>query len=230
VKRPRLLDLYSGAGGMAMGLFRAGFDVVGVDHQPQPHYPFPFILGDAIDVLRRMLAGEKFLATGGRWYGIEDFDAVHASPPCQRYSCSAKGAGTSKRHPDLVEPTRQVLRASGLPWTMENVPGSPLNASIVLCGSMFGLEVRRHRLFETEPCLFRLVPSCDHSGRVFSVFGHGAGNRNGKKRSDTGTVAEWRRAMGIDWMTRNELSQSIPPAYGFFIGSQLIRILDQGEV
>ena len=190
-----------------MGYHRAGFDVVGVDNRPMPRYPFEFHQADALEYLRE----------NGR-----EFDAIHASPPCQAYSVATKRAGTSHRHPDMVDEVRQVLRGIGKPWVIENVPGSPLQQDLVLCGSMFGLEVRRHRIFETEPCLWTLVQPCDHSGRIYSVFGHGSGNKN---RSDHGSVADWKRAMGIDWMIREELIQAIPPAYCEYIGRRLIERL-----
>ena len=206
--KPRLLDLYCGAGGCAMGYHRAGFDVVGVDNRPMSRYPFQFHQADALE----------YLAAHGA-----DFDAIHASPPCQRYSNAAKRANTHMRHPDSVGPCRDALESAGLPYVIENVPGSPLRTWFKLCGTMFGLKVRRHRYFEVNWNLPVMLPfQCDHSYRVFSVFGHGSGNRNGKKRPDAGTVAEWRDAMGIDWMVRDELSQAIPPAYTEFIGKRLI--------
>ena len=209
--RPKLLDLFCGAGGCSVGYHRAGFDVVGVDNRSMPRYPFEFHQADALE----------FLAAH-----TSEFDAVHASPPCQRYSNAAKRAGTHLRHPDSVEPCRKALEACGLPYVIENVPGSPLRTWFKLCGTMFRLKVRRHRYFEVNWDLPVMLPfQCDHSYRVFSVFGHGSGNRNGNKRPDAGTVAEWKDAMGIDWMIRDELSQAIPPAYTEFIGRQLISVL-----
>lgn len=221
--RPRLLDLFCGAGGCSVGYHRAGFDVVGVDNRPQPRYPFAFHQGDAIQVLRDLGDGYAICAAN-RLYHLRDFDAIHASPPCQRYSNAAKRAGTHLRHPDSVGPCRDALKAAGLPFVIENVPGSPLRTWFKLCGTMFGLQVRRHRYFEVNwdlPVMHGL--HCDHSYRVFSVFGHGSGSRN--KRPDAGTVAEWRTAMGIDWMVRDELAQAIPPKYTEFIGRQLLPIV-----
>jgi DNA (cytosine-5)-methyltransferase 1 len=235
----RILDLFCCAGGAGMGYHRAGFEVVGVDIKPQPRYPFPFILGDAIDVLTRMLQGEKFLASDGRWYGIEDFDAIHASPPCQKYTRMNKGLlqsqGRNKVHPDLIEPTRRALRATGLPYVMENVEGAPLLDPIMLCGSSFNLLVQRHRLFESN--LFLMSMTCTHSlqvydkpalhrltghrkatmSRVVGCYGHGRGKGDDKQA--------WSTAMGIDWMIRAEIAQAIPPAYTEFIGRQLLAIL-----
>lgn len=135
----RLLDLYCGAGGCAVGYSRAGFDVVGVDLNPMPRYPFEFHQGDALDYLRE--------------HGHE-FDVIHASPPCQAY-CSLKSMPNAKVHPDLVAPTREALEATGKPYVIENVPGAPLLSPTMLCGTMFGLgtgdaDLRRHRLFETN--------------------------------------------------------------------------------
>lgn len=206
---PLLLDLFCKAGGCTKGYQRAGFRVVGVDIEPQPRY-----CGDEFHQADAM----QFLREHHR-----RFQAVHASPPCQRFSRAALRAGTAHRHPDLLTPTRSCLQSVGLPFIIENVPGAPLRTWFKLCGTMFGLKVRRHRYFEVNWDLPVLHPfRCDHSYRVFSVFGHGSGNKN---RSDYGTVAEWKDAMGIDWMIRDELSQAIPPAYTEYIGRQLMAVL-----
>ena len=227
MSRPRILDLFCGAGGAAMGYSRAGFDVVGVDIKPQPRYPFEFIQADAIDMLRQGVfrAGHYWLPDAG------DFDAIHASPPCQFYS-STRFLPQAKRkdHVDLVGPTRAALKAARLPYVIENVIGAPLVDAVVLCGSSFGRPIRRHRLFESTVAL--LVPPCTHREypRIYQstspdgrrkkrltswigVYGgtHYAGE--GKRR---------REAMGIDWMTLAELSQAIPPDYTELIGLQLI--------
>src|SRR5688500_14342326 len=125
-RRPRLLDLFSGAGGCSVGYHRAGFDVVGVDVRPQPRYPFTFHQGDALEFCRAH---------------AHEFDAIHASPPCQAYSVSRHiNAGPdAKQHPDLVDATREELERARLPWVMENVVGAPMHRPIVLCGLMFGL-------------------------------------------------------------------------------------------
>ena len=153
--KPRLLDLFCGAGGAGMGYHRAGFDVVGVDIKPQPNYPFGFHLGYAQDVLNHLIAGGIAEFRGGRdgrWFNLEAFDAIHASPPCQRYSTATKRNGTQDDHPDLIGPTRELLKQAGLPYVIENVVAAPLEG-FVLCGTSFGLEtdgyrLRRHRLFE----------------------------------------------------------------------------------
>lgn len=225
--RPRLLDLFCGAGGAGVGYSRAGFDVVGVDLVAQPHYPFEFWLWDALLYLKQ-------------WDGSLRFDAIHASPPCPRYSV-LRHANVTKGsdHPDLVDATRELLEATGLPWVMENVPGAPMTPQIVLCGSMFGLgsgerQLRRHRLFESNVMLMQ--PQCQHKGEAIGVYGGGPTGRytfengirkglKGRRGGYQGRVDERREAMGIDWMTSKELNNAIPPAYTEFIGKQLIQHL-----
>ena len=218
--RPRLLDLFCGAGGAAMGYHRAGFEVVGVDVRPQPNYPFEFHQMDALE------AG---------WYG---FDAIHASPPCQAYSVlrhAAEHKGSD--YVDLVDETRDLLRSTGLPYVIENVPGAPLDASVVLCGSMFGLgangrQLRRHRLFESNVPM--MSSPCNHQGEAIGVYGGGPTGRytfgNGAKKDYynrrggyQGTIAEKREAMGIDWMNAREINQAIPPAYTEWLGAYLLQ-------
>ncbi len=203
-KRPILLDLFSGGGGAAMGYFLAGFRVIGVDVVFQPHYPFEFHQADALT------------------YPLEGFDVIHASPPCQAFTAARTLKGNY--HPDLLSPIRQRLVASNSRWVIENVPGAPMRGGIVLCGSQFGLGVRRHRWFEIDPPLACLVPSCNHSKPTICVVGHG-----GNSRIDSGinkwSADEGRKAMGINWMSRDELSQAIPPAYTEFIGRQLMKAI-----
>jgi DNA (cytosine-5)-methyltransferase 1 len=215
----RLLDLFCGAGGCAVGYHRAGFtDIVGVDLKPQPRYPFAFVQGDALE----------YLAEHGR-----EFDAIHASPPCQAYtSMRSLGKGAGKNAPDLVGPTRDLLEASSRPWVIENVPGAPLFNAVMLCGSMFGLRVRRHRLFESS--FFMLgITSCEHKPGALAVYGdhpedaflHAKSMPQGSvKRAPTIDAA--RLAMGIDWMVWKEITQAIPPAYTEFIGKQLLSHLE----
>lgn len=219
--RPKILDLFCCAGGAAAGYAAAGFDVVGVDIAPQPNYPFEFIEGDALDVLRRMLDG---LPVGG--YALSDFAAIHASPPCPLYS-RVTGFHPSARatHPDLVAPSRELLAGTGLPWVMENVPGSPLRRDLVLCGEMFGLRVHRHRWFETGGFLAMQPPHSRHRLRGARTNCH---IEQGFTRWVTGNFADLADAgdaMGIGWMTRGELAQAIPPAYTEFIGRQLVEHL-----
>ena len=205
--RPRLLDLFCGAGGAAVGYHRAGFDVVGVDIKPQPRYPFEFHQADAMT------------------FPLDGFDAIHASPPCQVFVTRGRTQRRADRpaHQNLVDATRVRLDGALVPWVMENVATSTLRRDLILCGSMFGLQVRRHRHFEGNPPLLPFTPCCDHSRPIFGVYGHGAGPK--KERTDWGTVADWRRAMGIDWMTRDEITQAIPPAYTEFVGRHLIGAL-----
>jgi DNA (cytosine-5)-methyltransferase 1 len=216
--KPRLLDLFCGAGGAAMGYQQAGFDVVGVDIVDQPRYPFEFHQADALT------------------YPLDGFDAVHASPPCQAFTAyRRKGHGVGDGYPDLIAPMRSRLQTSGLPYVIENVPGAPLENPVQLCGSSFGLDVRRHRLFESSLALLALL--CDHGWQKprFPC----ATNRLNLRR--TVEVGVWRiplqvqqRAMGIDWMTLEELSEAIPPAYTEHIGRQLRSVIrdkdDRGRV
>ncbi len=221
--RPRLLDLFCGAGGAAMGYHRAGFDVVGVDIKPQPHYPFEFRQGNALEV-----AG--WISGRGNW--IEGFDAIHASPPCQRYSDLAYRNGNADEHPDLIGPTRKLLEATGRPYVIENVEGAPLIDPVRICGSFFnlgasGYRLRRHRLFETNWPVRGRRCSCPLDRRpVIDVSGGGpthAPRTDGKGgRTYKGTADQARAAMGIDWMTKAELNEAIPPAYTELIGHQLL--------
>ena len=225
MSRPRLLDLFCGAGGAAMGYYRAGFDVVGVDIKPQPHYPFEFVQMDALDAL---MPG-SFANT---------FDAIHASPPCQAYTpmsnrWRANGKAT-REHPRLIEPTRKMLTVAGKPWVLENVPGAPVRPDVKLCGYSFGLRVHRHRLFEVNASTLILgVPySCrgwkDHVG----VYGdHPDGGRLWDRKDGhvplrrAASIEDGRDAMGIDWMDWPELKEAIPPAYTEWIGGQLRAVL-----
>lgn len=229
----RLLDLFSGAGGCARGYQRAGFHVVGVDNRSQPRYAGDeFVQADALEVLRLLIAGGS---CGGRV--LSDFVAIHASPPCQKYSVLRNAAADrGSEHPDLVAPVRALLLSAGLPYVIENVPGSPLNHCVVLCGSMFGLgaggrQLRRHRLFETTFPV--MSPPCQHVGEAIGVYGGGATGRytfgNGAERDRyrrrgawQGTADEGREAMGIDWMTHAENTQAIPPVYTEHIGDYLM--------
>lgn len=217
--RPRLLDLFCCAGGAAMGYSRAGFDVVGVDINPQPRYPFQFIQADALSI------------------DIVGYDAVHASPPCQGYSDMRHAPG-AKGAPLLIDQVRQKLIASGLPYIIENVKGArkAMRDPILLCGTMFGLaaqgcELHRHRLFESNVALEAL--SCQHSGGpVVGVYGGHArvrsakhGGRGTRDVWDGGHRAAASEAMGMEWATLNEMSEAIPPAFTEFLGKQLIKAI-----
>lgn len=207
----KLLDLFCGAGGAGEGYRRAGFDVTGVDMRPMPNNPHTFIQADAIDYVRE--------------HGHE-YDAIHASPPCQAYSVT-RNIGHEVEYPDLVEPTREALQATGKPYVIENVVGAPLQTGIILCGAMFGLKVYRHRLFESSVLLFQ--PPHPRHTETIGKAGRGP-NPNGWMSVSGNIVnpAAGRAAMGVDWwMTRNELSQAIPPAYTEYIGRQLIQYIAQ---
>lgn len=214
-RRPKLLDLCCAAGGAAVGYWRAGFDVVGVDIRPQPRYPYTFVQADAIAYLRAALDG------------VFPFAAVHASPPCQSFTAyRRRGAGVGNGYPNLIPAIRKLLATTGRPYVIENVPGSPLQNPVRLCGSSFGLDVRRHRLFESNVRIFSSL--CNHS--VQTPRFPPATNRSNLR--STVEIGVWRiplrvqhAAMGIDWMTREELSEAIPPAYTEYIGRQLIKAL-----
>jgi len=217
-----------------MGYYRAGFEVVGVDIKPQPHYPFEFHQADALA------------------YPLDGFEAYHASPPCQAFT-TLRAIWNSREHPDLVAPARDSLLQTGKPWVMENVMGAPFLAPIILCGTMFklgceGAELWRHRLFETSfplmsPC------SCQHgwsgkSSAVIGVYGHSGGysasqrycvigvygghgrDRRRRKNGQHFSTALRSQAMGIDWMNGTELSQAIPPAYTEYIGKHLMEVME----
>lgn len=242
MRRLRILDVYCGAGGASRGYSLAGFEVYGVDIADQPRYPYPFHRGDAIGVLRALLAGERlpFVSMGGLrtvQLGLNDFDAIAASPPCQRYSITRHTH--SIEHPDLVDPTRELLQQTGLPYVMENVVGAPLIDPILLCGGMFELRaedtdgtmlrLERHRLFESNrPLSAPAHPTHDRSVKVGGVYGGGGSRRDSKRRGGYTPLKVVRAAlMGIDWMTQDELSQSIPPAYTEFIGDQLYNMIGE---
>lgn len=204
----RLLDLFSGAGGAAKGYHDAGFDdITGVDNRPMPHYPYRFILGDALDYCCE--------------HGAE-YDVIHASPPCQYHTVLR--AIHRRDYLDLIPATRESLQKTGLPYVIENVMGAPLVNAIVLCGTMFGLRLFRHRQFESNI----LVLQPDHQvhtmkaprtscrpedGEVWSIYGHFT------------AVREAMAAMGTPWMNQKEGAQAIPPAYTEWIGKQIIEAL-----
>jgi DNA (cytosine-5)-methyltransferase 1 len=187
-----------------MGYHRAGFDVTGVDISPQPRYPFRFYQGDALDFLALLTAGGA----------VGDWDAIHASPPCQVFSVATQHARAN--HDDLLTPTRTLLECVGLPWVIENVPGAPMRADYRLCGCMFGLgRLQRQRWFETSWRAFEMRAPCHHPEPAITITTKGQPNR-------TGRAPEARAVMGIDWMNERELGLAIPPAYTEHIGRQLL--------
>ena len=221
--KPRLLDLFCGAGGCSVGYARAGFAVVGVDIAPQKHYPFEFVQADALEVLRSLVAGGKHLLLNGNSFALWNFDAIHASPPCQAYSVAAQSErNAGKEYPDLIAETRELLKVTGLPWVIENVPGAPMRTDISLCGCQVGLELRRVRWFETSWHGFHMSAPHHHPHPVPSVVGHGTPSWVREQLGYNPTIADYRASMGIDWMNRDELSQAIPPAYTEIVGAQLL--------
>ena len=193
-----------------MGYWLAGFgEVVGVDIEPQPNYPFDFCQSDALEYLQE------------HWM---EFDVIHASPPCQFYS-EATPPEYRASHPDLIPPTRKLLKNTGKPYVIENVNGARmvLENPIMLCGTMFGLKIQRHRWFEVNPVLPVLLPPCRHDFQPILVTGMSTKKINGKRYQSP--VAEKADAIGINWMTEEEMTQAVPPAYTEFIGRQLLQAI-----
>jgi len=218
VSRPVLLDLFCGAGGASMGYMRAGFRVIGIDRTPQPRYPFEFRRGNALCPP----------------IGLRHVAVIHASPPCQAYSQANNIHGNV--HVELLDATRELLVGSGLPYVIENVPGAPLVDPVLVCGRALGCGVKRHRHFESNLPLVGTTCPPGHPGHWLSVYGNSAmtrGEKVGRLPSDRGNkisrahvgTEAGRRAMGIPWMTINELSQAIPPAYTEFLGRQIATLL-----
>jgi hypothetical protein len=210
VSRPILLDLFCGAGGAAMGYHRAGFEVIGVDLSPQPHYPFEFHQADAMT------------------FPLDGFDFVHASPPCQAYTRKAATWGRERthwtEHPDLLGPTRDRLEVEGMLYVIENVPGAPINAQLLLCGSMFGLAIQKHRLFEGNWAMPMAPATCNHVGLYNPWAGEGR------------SADQLRAAQGTPWIPMSggasrkagvtgDLFNAIPPAYTEWVGAALLREL-----
>lgn len=208
--KPRALDLFCGAGGATRGLQLAGFHVTGIDINPQPRY-----VGDAFEQMDALLLRPEFLRR---------FNFVWASPPCQSYSVAMRHLATPQ--PKLVEPVRATLTASGTLYCIENVPGAPLRNPMVLCGTQFGLRVHRHRLFETN-WWFSLMPPCNKAAkilnphrsesrqRIYAEFGRGCPEKR------------WGVEMGVEWMSRHETREAIPPAYSEFIGKAALNHIRQ---
>lgn len=230
----RLLDLFCCAGVGAEGYAAAGFEVVGVDKNPQSRYPYKFFQADALDVL-----AEGGVCDDGKWpLYISDFDAIHASPPCQVFTAYQR-TGNVGEYEDLIAPTRELLKDTGLPYIIENVVGAPLENPVTLCGSMFDLDVQRHRFFETNWPLEPPTWGCRH--KIWAPDRYPGGRskqRTGSSRGlvrSTVEIGTWDiplktqlRAMGMDENREiqvHELSEGIPPAYTEFIGEQLMAYL-----
>ncbi|MGW8876648.1 class I SAM-dependent methyltransferase [Streptomyces mirabilis] len=203
MRRPnglRLLDLCCGAGGLSMGYYLAGFDVTGVDIAPQPNYPFPFIQAD----------GLEYCAQHGHQY-----DLVHGSWPCERYATVTKWRGNPDSHPDLIGPGRQVMQATGRPWAIENVPETAtaglLRPDYLLCGTQFGLNVRRHRAIET---------SWGGGGDLVAPCWH----RKGLLAFEHKGERAYADAMGCTWMNNLEARKAVPPAYSHWIATQFLTL------
>ena len=202
--RPKLLDLFCGAGGAARGYVDAGWECIGVDYARQDNYPYEF---HQLDVMGLDLA--QLVA----WEG---FQAIHASPPCQSYSMATSHLASWDR-PKLIEPLREMFSELDIPWVIENVNGAPLDRQrgITLCGTMFRKKIWRHRIFESNVPLTIHCLECDHSLPVVNV--HAAASRNAEN------MAQWMEEMEIDkrWMTQNEALQAVPPYFTEYIGLQL---------
>lgn len=212
----KILDMYCGAGGASMGLHRAGHKVIGIDINPQPNYPFEFIQADALDID----------------IDSDGYDAYWASPPCQAYTCASNDArAKGKIYPNLIGETRERLLKTNKPFIIENVIGAPIRKDLLLCGTMFGLNIIRHRHFEIEGFSISQPSHPKHKspittknkkgiivkrGQYCMVVGHGS-NRDGRSCK----FVDWKEAMKIDWMTKQELTQAVPPAYSEYIGGFL---------
>lgn len=223
---PRILDMYCGDGGAAMGYHQAGFEVVGVDIRERHRFPFRYVQGSVLKLRPAWIR--------------KNFQAVHASPPCQAHTTlkSMHGEAGEYHHKDYLPETRELLEDLGLPYIIENVPGAPLIDPVQLCGSAFGLALRRHRLFEAGGGLELEGSGCEHKWqnrhKVYNVASYrdGAGRRDhasgtigvygGGQGLGEGEVTLWKVAMGIDWMGKEGLAQAIPPAYTRYLGKQVL--------
>lgn len=213
MRKPRLLDLFCGAGGAAKGYQRAGFYVIGIDIAPQKHY-----------------CGDEFHQADALTYPLEGFDAIHASPPCQGYSAARHQIfAKTETYQLLLEPMRERLLASDIPWIMENVKGAPMGHYVELCATQFGLPMFRHRQFESSHLLWP-PRACSHPRKLppgyYTVFGKviRTTRTKGKYANKHGAHLAL-EVMGIDWMTLSELSQAIPPAYTEWLGRQLFDVV-----
>lgn len=226
--RLRILVLFSGGQGASEGYRRAGFHTVDVDNNPGLHPPagYPYVVGDALDAMRCLLSGDGT-------YEIDDFAAIHASPPCQRWTRAQNARKNADAHPDLITPLRPLLIESGAPYVIENVPGAPLIDPVSLCGTSFGLrhdgfELRRERLFETNWGLAGL--QCAHDLPAARVFGHGPDAWFYKRYGRGYSYADQRALMETPWAHWDEIGDMIPPAFTEYVGRELLAHLDRLEV
>jgi len=241
-KRPRLLDLFCGGGGAAMGYYYAGFQPYGIDNQPQPHYPFPFLCMDALEAIDRLLRGEGLTFSNGETLYLVDFAAIHASPPCQYYSRLRHLPWLKdKKYWRSIPPTRNALLKTGLPFIIENVEDALIDMpdSIILCGRMFDLPIYRHRRFEAYPFLLLQPPHQKHTGVIAAGRASIARRYSQNTSSSVGCIREIsrntiaghiggveraRQAMQIDWMNQKEISQAVAPALTKFCGIYLLEV------
>jgi DNA (cytosine-5)-methyltransferase 1 len=272
MSRPKLLELYGCEGGCHKGYTDAGWDVYCVDlfeyydsngkraGFSQKRYPGPSYKGDAILALTMLLAGEKlpFTHKDGtvEWLALADFEAAHASCPCQHASAGTRALRVDgKQYVALIEPTRWLLQQTGLPWVLENVKGAALRNPMMLCGSMFGLgtndedglplRLERHRLFESNTALYPPGP-CNHDPNVWvaGVYGGGRGRKPGQTAAEHRAACKFdrkggyvpkslevqQRLLGIDWMTKRGMAQAVPPIFAEWIGTQLLDHIQTTEV
>lgn len=236
MSRPLLFDGCCCAGGAARGYHDAGFAVVGCDIQQQNHYPYEMYVDDVLHALDTLL-------DGGTWngYKLYHFDALHVSPECKAYTnCNLSPKHQYQR---LIEAVRTRLQATGKPYVIENVAGArhELKASLLLCGSMFGLPMQRHRYFEVfgvDAWSLRHPLRCDHRNATIAVYGHsvwdsslpGTPRKDGRARPDSVSIEIGRKAMGCPWMSIEELAEAIPPKYTEYIGSKLLTALATSQV
>jgi DNA (cytosine-5)-methyltransferase 1 len=209
-KKYKLLDLFCGAGGASLGYHLAGFEVTGVDLEEFDVYPFEFFKADAME------------------FDLSGYDAIHASPPCQNYSRATKHLST-KEHKSLIPEVRKMLNASGVPYVIENVPGAPLINPLILCGTMLGLRIYRHRMFESNINLSSKGLLCDHTIPPINPNDDKGRERIKEEFKGIGPDAVFNQAMGLGWLSKEDGRQAIPPKYTEFIGLQLIEYLKEKE-
>lgn len=197
-----------------MGLARAGFNVVGVDKDPQSHYPFPFFQSNVLDLDVEWLA---------------EFDFIWASPPCQLFAKGSGQARSREAHLNLIPETREMLDASGTMYCIENIPEAHrfMRRDLMLCGSMFNLRLIRHRIFELSGFKAKQREHLPHHPKFVTVTGHPGGSSTRDGQAGYGSTADWKRAMGIDWLPGSRLREAIPPAYSRHIGRAALRRLER---